>query len=187
MIARDDAYMEEMARILRQCSGDFNNIRNDRDKLIQVQNLIAYRAGLTPFKTPPPIIGRLYYSMRTSRLLAIHSEQLLSAATLVEREGGWSKKSPIDVWEWGTKYGLYELTQYARQAIAKNQDPVSDKMKEAMLPHIKAEMKNIFHEDWTYIPRKSHCTLAINSPFYNRADSDLRRKKIEEMAGLKKG
>lgn len=182
IVARDDDYMKEMARILRQSNGDFSNIRSDRGKLIQVQNLMAYRAGLTLFKTPPPIIGRLYFNIRTQRLLAIQAEQLLSVATLVQREGGWSKKSPIDMWEWGTKYGLYQLTQYARQAMAKNQDPVSEKMKQAMLPHFEAEMKSIFHEDWTYIPKRSHCTIALNSPFYNRADSDLRRKKIAQMA-----
>lgn len=182
MLERDDKYMSEVARLLRKCDGDFEKIRLDRGKLVQLQNLMAYQAGLTPFKTPPPIIGGLYWHFRTQKILARHCDEILSAAALVEREGGWSKKSPQDMWEWGNKYGLYRLRQYTRHAMDRNEDPVSEKMKAAMLPHFEAEIRNMLEEDFSYIPRKSHCTIALNSPLYNRPDINLRRKDIQRLA-----
>lgn len=182
MLERDDTYMTEVARLLRTSGGDWGNIRTDRKKLIALHNLIAYQAGLTPFKTPLPIVGGLYWQLRTQKNLARHCDDLLSTAVLVQREGGWSYKSPQDMWEWGNKYGLYRLREYTRQAMARDEDPVSEKMKATMLPYFEAEVKNILGEDFSRIPRKSHCTLALNSPLYHRSDTDRRRAQIEKLA-----
>lgn len=184
-LERDAIFMQEVASLLRKSGGSFEKMQTDRRKLITLHNLIAYRAGLTPFKSPPPLFGRLYWHFRTQKLLARHCDEILSAATLVQREGGWSKKSPQDMWEWGNKYGLYRLRQYTRKAMARNEDPVSDRMKTALLPHFEAETRSMLSEDWSNIRRTSHCTAALNSPLYDRPDINLRRRDIESIAGTK--
>lgn len=184
-LERDDEYMNEVARLMRKYNGDLGQVRNDRQSFIELQNLIAYQAGLTPFKTLPPVVGGLYWHFRTQKNLARHCDHILSAATLVEREGGWSKKSPQDMWEWGNKYGLYRLRQWTREAMERGEDPVSKKMKVALLPHFEKEVQNMFSENYRNIPRVSHCTIALNSPLYHRPDIDLRRKEIERLAGVR--
>lgn len=183
-LERDDTYMKEVAVLLRKNNGDLGHVRGSRKDFIELQNLIAYQAGLTPFKKLPPVIGGLYYHFRTQRNLARHCDELLSVAALVRREGGWAKKSPQDMWEWGNKYGLYRLRQWTRAAMASNEDPVSEKMKKALLPYFEAEVDNIFSEDFRSIPRISHCTIALNSPLYHRPDIDLRNKEVAKLAGL---
>lgn len=181
-LERDETYMQEVARMLRKSDGSFERIASDRRTLVELHNLIAYQAGLTPFKTLPPIIGGLYWHFRTQKNLARHCDEILSAAALVQREGGWSKKSPQDMWEWGNKYGLYRLRQFTQKALARNEDPVSEKMKVAMLPYFEAEVRSMLEEDFSSIPRVSHCTVALNSPLYDRPDINLRRTVIEKLA-----
>lgn len=181
-IERDHVYNQELANLLRQCNGDLAKLGNDRRRVTDIYNLIAWRAGLTPFKKLPPIVGGLYFSLRTQKNLARHCDELLSIANLVQREGGWAKKSPQDMWEWGTKYGMYRLRKFAESAIARNEDPISEKMKAALLPHFEAEVRNMLQEDFSQIPRVSHCSIALNSPLYRRPDIDARNNSIQELA-----
>lgn len=184
MLERDHIYMQEVSRLLRACDGDFGKIAKDRRKIREMHNLIAYRAGLTPFKKLAPVLGGLYWRFRTQKKLAQHCDEILSVAVLVEREGGWAKKSPQDMWEWADKYGLYRLREFTAGAVARGEDPVSEEMKTSMLPHVEAEVRSMLEEDFTRIPRRSHCTIALNSPLYHRPDIDFRNESIEQMAGM---
>lgn len=181
-LERDDYFNRQVARMLRESGGVFERMSADRKQMAELYNLIAYSAGLTPFKTLMPVIGDIYYSLRTRRNLARHCDEILSVAALVQREGGWAKKSPEDMWEWGNKYGMYRLRQWTRDAMARDEDPVSQKMKKALLPHFDAEIKSMLGEDFTEIPRASHCMAAFNDPLYKRPDTELRRRAIENIA-----
>lgn len=106
----------------------------------------AYRLHLTPFIHLTGLPVDLYWRYRLMPRFNKHSDEILSTAVLVQREGGWSKRSPQDMWEWGNKYGMYRLRQYAKEAIDRDEDPVSEHMKTALLRHFEDETQAIVQQ-----------------------------------------
>lgn len=150
MLDRDTTFNHEMAKVIRYQASfdeirDANESNNNRTSSIpakaleQVTRLEAYRAGAYPSPERRGILTNWFYLPRSEYVRKKLGNELLSTAILVQREGGWSKRSPRDMWEWGNKYGLYKLHQYTRQALAKGETPISDKMKATLLPTFERE------------------------------------------------
>ncbi|KAK5099465.1 hypothetical protein LTR70_002365 [Exophiala xenobiotica] len=106
----------------------------------------AYRLHLTPFIYLAGFPVDLYWRYLLGPRFYKHSDEILSTAVLVQREGGWSKRSPQDMWEWGNKYGMYSLRQYAKDAIDRDEDPVSEHMKSTLLRHFEDETQAIVQQ-----------------------------------------
>lgn len=139
----------------------------------------AYRLHLTPFINLTGLTVDLYWRYRLAPRLRTHSNEILSTAVLVLREGGWSKRSPLDMWEWGNKYGMYRLRQYTRDAIDRGEDPVSEDMKTILLRHFDQETKAIVNA----AQRNGKLDYEHHDPLVSdRPDGLAMRKDIERMA-----
>jgi len=144
ILERESMYMKFMADTWRQRLDIV--AKEEKPSTTEMRPFLlpnAYRLGLTPFMNLSGLTSDLYWRLSLQRRLKKHSDEILSTAILVQREGGWSKRSPMDMWEWGSKYGMYKLRQYAKDAAERDEDPVSDKMKSALLRTFEDETKAI--------------------------------------------
>lgn len=171
-LQRYDTWAQEMAALLHQSKSNFNPLlRKQReeqqlstelkakqpeffpstllshsdDQLRRIGSLEAFRLGLLPLKAalnPKAPLSYPWLWLANRRYKQTYSH-VYSAAIAVQREGGWSTKSPLDMWEWGMKYGLYQLIQYARDAHGKGENPVSDEMKKKLLRAFERETQHL--------------------------------------------
>lgn len=180
-LEREQTYIEEAAAlVIKHGNGDFDKAFEDHAAVRNLYQLDAYRLGLTPSTSLPPIIGNLYFRFRVQPNLARHGDQILSAASLVTREGGFKIKSPQDMFEWGNKYGLHTLRQWTKQSLEKGEEVVNEQMKVKLLRSFETEIKEILtRPNWVETPIKNHCNFGLNSPLFDRHDCRERRRRIE--------
>lgn len=191
ILDRESLYMKHMADTWRTRL-DTVERPGDRDQDMRPFLLPdAYRLGLIPFMSPtslPALASDLYWRLRLWNRFQKHSNEILSTAVLIQREGGWAKRSPQDMWEWGNKYGMYTLRQFATQAIKRGEDPVSEKMKTSLLPIFNEETNAIVHDAKQRARTQpfSFWTMEHHDPLlWNRPDCKAMRRDIERSLGHK--
>lgn len=181
MLAREKLYMDLMTDTY---SSRAKTAKSGMSPEVTRSYLIpdAYRLGLSPLINISGPLGSLYWNLRLEKRLKQHTNEILSTASLVQREGGWAKKSPLDMWEWGNKYGMYALRQYVKEGIERGEDPVSEKMKKTLLDAFEAETKALVDaakrgdEEGTGSP----WAMEIHDPLlWDRPDCVAMRRDIE--------
>lgn len=158
-----------------------NPIWRSTETQTRVACLEAYRLGFLPLRQAENPFSWTSYPFTWWAIRKYENTygELWAALVAVQREGGWSKKSPQDMWEWGSRYGLYQLLKYARTAHSRGKDPVSDAMKEALLPAFERESQYLIDsafEGWRLTGDKQNI-LDSGSP-----DARLQRAHLEAEA-----
>lgn len=112
-----------------------------------------YQLGLVaPFKlSNVPILNQISYNIAL-RQQAQASAQILSTVVTITREGGWQRRSPADMYEFGMKFMFQPLLAYVEAAHARGEEPISDKLKSKLLPEFEKLTESLVNRDWQSIP-----------------------------------
>lgn len=177
MLEREDVYLRERAVLRRTWPSEYS--------LPPDQALESYRLGLRSLRSLNPWVRDLF---RGRRLRQLHSHCLtvLNSAILIKREGGWQVKTPQDMWEWGLRYGMYGMREYAREALADGKEIVSEEMKQALLPTFEEELDKIIETAQMSSPEMLWMAAMHTSLFNDRSDCKAMEQRILEMSQSKK-
>lgn len=130
--------------------------------------LEAYRLHANPLPYPVPVLGQLWHTLYSRARLRKHCEEVLCDTILIQREGGFQKLTPRELFEWTFKYGLPTLTAHMdslhRKGAAINPD--SPELKEILLASVEAEVQNILDVDWKRVKPENHW-LAVYRPIWS--------------------
>ncbi|KAK5075126.1 hypothetical protein LTR64_001331 [Lithohypha guttulata] len=170
MLRRFEIYEQKSAELRHgidtsKSISEKQELTTDTTKSQQSIDLLKlYRYGFYPRPTESQIpILRSYLIASARSKLAQHGTELLAEATMISREGGWTKRSPQDMFEWGTKYSLNALLDWTRNAKAQGKELVSEEMKEALLPAFEEATHALLYEtDWSKIPVEERWRQAVN-------------------------
>lgn len=149
-LEKEETFLQETAKIVSEkqslekaaASSQPQAANNHTNMLLLLQ---AYRLNLAPkfSLNLPPFLRNLYHSMFLQRKIHAHSSNIVYAAYHIQAEGGWSKRSPQDMYEFGNVYGLYSLRAYAKDMLAKDKEIATEEMKRSLLPIFEDEIQAI--------------------------------------------
>lgn len=197
MLDRHDIWTEQVATLLNHYpKASFYELLNDIPskeednpdaehvpKAFRVlQTLEAYKFGMLPLRIAQGSASRitaLPWTMRLKTKRDRRIEEVTAAAIAVYREGGWAKKSPQDMWDWGSKYGLYQLFKYARNAHEKGKDIVSDDMKQALIQAFDKETEHLIENMGNNTIAEGFVPLILEQ---QSPDAKLQRAELERVA-----
>lgn len=215
-VEREDTFLSKAADFISVRVSDRQWKATDEDGKInrmdvaaaeaQRQNwllLQAYRLNLCPAfaLNLPPFLRNLYLRLRLNKKIVKHSTHYIMAAYHIQSEGGWSKRSPRDMFEFGNAYGLHSLRAYTKEALESGKEIVNDDLKKALLPIFEAETRALLQPD---VINELHGVAALQQPhmkqtpdsialmqdLFKRAnvpssklDSDVRKRLAAELTG----
>ncbi|KAK5060029.1 hypothetical protein LTR84_009913 [Exophiala bonariae] len=120
--------------------------------------IYAHRLHLNPFLTPVSLLGMLWHRIYALPRLRRHCSHILCDTILIQREGGFAKLSPREVFMWSLNYGLHTLTEYIedRKRRGLSIDPDSDELKNVLSPIVEAEAEYLLAVDWSRVRPEDH-------------------------------
>ncbi|KAJ9615035.1 hypothetical protein H2200_001109 [Cladophialophora chaetospira] len=152
-------YVAQVDKLQADMAKDGNDIQWKQEFLE------AYRLHVNPLPYPIPILGQIWHTLYSRPGLRKHCEEVLCDTILIQREGGFQKLSPRDVFEWSLKYGLKTLRDHIAdlQQEGKTIDPDSPKLKSILVPAAEAEAEYMLNVDWKRVKPENHW-LAVFRP-----------------------
>lgn len=162
-------------------SADVAAAEEQRQKWLLLQ---AYRLNLCPefALNLPPFLRSLYLQLRLKKKIVKHSTHYTMGAYHIQAEGGWSKRSPQDIFEFGNAYGLYSLRAYAREMLKSGKEIETEEMKKTILPILEAESRTLLHPE---LINELRGVIALQQPHVKQTpDSIALMKELFNRAGI---